>query len=1584
MSEFDSGADIAIIGMAGRFPGADDIGQFWKNLCEQADVRQTFTDEQLSALNLDSHKTSAQDYVRTGYCLHNVDEFAASFFDMTPRQARMLDPQQRIFLEAVWHALEHAGYVPDQCPGQVGVYAGANFNNYIFNVADNTDLRDTDAYLEAMIANDKDYLTSRVAHKFNFNGPAVTVQTSCSSSLAAIATACQSLIDYQCDMAVSGGAGLNIPQQRGYRYFSEGGLSKDGACHAFDTDSTGVVHGNGVGVVILKRLEDAQEDRDNILAVIKGWAINNDGNRKVAYEAPSVDGQVEVVQEALSLADVAPQDIRFIETHGTGTPVGDPIEFRAIQRAYNLPESTNGSSCALGSVKTNVGHLGAAAGVAGVIKAALSLHHRQLPGMMHFTQPNPELNMQQGGFYVNPELETLAPTEPGKPLAAGVSSFGIGGTNVHLIMSEYLSTDCDAQNEQIAATDKDALPKPVLLPISARTETALKAQKKALHDFLVERQWSEPDQAQNAGQKNELNLTDLANTLQQGRKAFSQREFILANDIPGAIEALSNDKPTRGQYHDGSQSLKQVAFMYPGSGEQYAAMAETLYQQEPVFQQAIDECADIAQPLLDLDLRDCLCQPHVLEEAEQAITRPDVMLVSVFVVEYALSRLWQSWGVTPDYMIGHSLGEYSAALEAGVFTLQQGIELVIFRGKLIEKSAPGSMLIVNQPREQLLPLLADGLSLAAHNGENLCMVSGPVSEVSVFAEQLKQDNISYQVLPGQRAAHSSTLEPVLDEFRHYLQQHTFAAPQRPFISNVTGDWITPQQATSPEYWVSHLRHTVEFHRGIELLLNQPQCALLEIGPGRGMATMARRHPECDRKRVILSSLPNRDKRHKDSDLIYKSLGGLWIHGVKPSWKAVTESSFGSVSGYALPIPGYPFERQSFWFKRKFNQDAVNSEQTPKKRENLNQWFYHSGWKQQPNSPLHTGDEQADICVVFGAQNEFSAIVQSEMRRHFERVICVSAGKHFTVLEDDDYVIRPDEGDDYIQLFELIGSQSNVNILHLWNSVDIPTEVGNQARDYQQNLAFSHGYLSLMNLMRAMAHHSLTDGQVKLSVVSKDVYRVTGDESLNPELAAICGPCKVIPYEFPHCQVLHLDLGASETSVPSDALLSDLLQNNQRGMAFLPVAYRHGMRWQPDFPELGEEGELPELGAGTQLKSQGAYLITGGFGGVGATAARWIASNTSQPTLYLLGRTPLPDEKLWEQSQDLDESVRQRIELISELKAMGANVIAVSANCADEDDMATLAHVVASGPGHLNGIVHAAGVVGGGLIQLEESASFRENLNAKIKGSQLLMSHFAHEGLDFVYLCSSLGSLAGSFGQVENTAANSYLDAFAHSVNQSATTQIISVNWDFWLGVGMINQLADRHHQITGETITLGIDQREGMACFDRLALVKGAQVVVSCADLNHMMTLRQQNIRQALSLFEQTDMSAESEDDRPELDNPYIAPESKVEQVLVQLWAKRLGIARIGVEDNFIELGGDSMLALPLMADMREALQCELPLKALFSEQNIRAIANYVIANEASSGISEQIADIFLQVMGMDSQQLNTLINSESSQESQS
>jgi phthiocerol/phenolphthiocerol synthesis type-I polyketide synthase E len=873
---------VAVIGMSGRFPGAANVQEFWRLLSDGVEAISFFTAEQLAAAGVDPREFTQPGYVAARGVLDHADLFDAEFFGVNRREAEVLNPQHRVFLECCWEAFESAGYNPENSPLSIGVFAGASTNDYAERAVSDPALKQSVNSYQNMISNERDFLATRVSYKFNLRGPGINVQSACSTSLVAIHMACQAISTWQCDMALAGGVCIRLPQVSGHLY-QEGGInSPDGHCRPFDADARGVVSGNGAGVVLLRRLEDALEAGDPILAVIRGSAVNNDGWAKTGYTAPSIQGQAEVIALAHMVSGVEPETIGYIEAHGTGTQIGDPIEVAALTQAFRA--STQAVKyCAIGSVKSNIGHLDAAAGIAGFIKAVLCLRHKKIPPTLHFKRENPHVDFAASPFYVNAVLQEWRSDAPRR---AGVSSFGIGGTNAHVILEE--------------APDRVFVPSrrgSHLLKFSARSEAALRKQMELQRDAIAFSGAAFP-------------LADAAYTLQTGRKPFPYRAAVVCSGVDDAVRQLDKLRAAPASFAAITDGRMPVAFLFSGQGAQKVGMTEQLYRTEPFYREQLDRCAEILKPHLGVDFREVLFPASSeMEGATAKLSRTEFTQPVLFSVEYALARLWMHWGIRPDAMLGHSVGEYTAACLAEVFSLETALEIMAVRGRLMASLPQGSMLLIPASSAEVESWVGQELAVAAKNGPLATIVSGPVEAVERFEREMARKKLQCQRLRTSHAFHSHMMEPVLSPFTAFIARKTLMPPKIPYISNLTGTWIQPSQCTDPGYWAAHLRNSVQFESGLRELLNAAKV-FVEVGPGASLTALLRNHPERKPEQVMAPSLGSGARKGEDLPAMLKTAGQLWTAGLALDWPKLHESE----SRCRVALPTYPFERSRYWIE----------------------------------------------------------------------------------------------------------------------------------------------------------------------------------------------------------------------------------------------------------------------------------------------------------------------------------------------------------------------------------------------------------------------------------------------------------------------------------------------------------------------------------------------------------------------------------------------------------------------------------------------------------------------------------------------
>ena len=1358
---------IAIVGMACRFPGAENVDAFWRNLRDGVASISSLTDEELREAGVDPAVLAHPDFVPAFGTVEGADLFDADFFDLNPREAELMDPQHRLFLEQAWAALEHAGCDPETFPGPIGVFGGTNMNTYLLTQLSRGGGGSAGDALVNRIRSDKDFLATVASYKLNLRGPSLSVQTACSTSLVALHLACQSLLDYQCDAALAGGVSITVPLKAGYMA-GQGVFSADGRCRAFDEAGDGTVIGSGVGVVVLKRLSDALADGDQIHAVVLGSAVNNDGGQKVGFTAPSVDGQVEVISLAHAVAGVPAESITYVEAHGTGTSMGDPIEVAALTRAFDSPAR---GFCALGSVKTNIGHTDAAAGVAGLIKTVLALRNGEIPPSLHFERPNPRIDFDNSPFFV---ADRLLPWSPEGPRRAGVSAFGVGGTNAHIILEQ-------APDHTASADDGG----PELLVLSAKTPAAL--------DRLAEQT------AAHLEAHPELALADVAFTLTRGRKAFTHRRALVASSTAEAANLLRGADASRVSTHAAAEADPGVVFLFSGLGTQYAGMARELYAAEPAFREAMDRCFGILKGL-GMDLAPVLF-PADAPAASHAASGMDLRALlrgtggpsesdplqgakwghpAMFSVGYALAELWKSRGIEPRGVAGHSLGEYVAACVAGVFTVQDALTLVVRRAALLN-GIPGSMAAVSLAEDETRALVdavrAEGgqLWLAAVNAPRSCVVSGTAEAVARFTERAKAEGGVVLPLAVRHPFHSGLLEPVRDEFARIVASLRRGAPAIPLAANATGTWLTASEAQSVEYWVDHLLKPVRFAACVDTLrslagASSGEPVMLEVGPGAVLGSWARQQGAAR----MAASMRHGEQPGSDRAVFLRALGQLWTHGVALDW-----TRQGEVDGRRrVALPGHPLDRKRFWLEAGPAAALAApgaAEPTTGVRMPTTEWFYAPLWKQTTDAPVSETVFAGRRVVVFGGGD--AAPLAGRLRAAGADVVRVEFGGWFQD-EGARFAVRAGEGDDYALLAAALrerGWNGATVTLHLASLDDRNAEVTSDTVD----AALEGGIFSLLHWVQAASAARLLGEGSAILGATRTAHAVVGTEALHPWQATLGGLLKVAAQEYPKLRTRAVDVDARGWE---DALVREAarLLGDEEGA--LDVAYRGRRRWERFFGPL-PAAEAPDEPA-VRLREGGVYLLTGGLGGIALTLARLLAERV-RARLVLTTRSGLPERATWDAllaDDGADVAVRRRIVAVRELEALGAEVMVAAADASDARAMRDVVAAARARFGDLHGVVHAAGALPGGLIQLKSADRLAEVLAPKVRGTLAVHEALGDTPVDFVLLCSSVHALYGGIGQADHTASNAFEDAFAAWAAE-AGHPVVSVNWDAWAEVG---------------------------------------------------------------------------------------------------------------------------------------------------------------------------------------------------------
>ncbi|MEV0678602.1 SDR family NAD(P)-dependent oxidoreductase [Actinosynnema sp. NPDC050436] len=1328
---------IAVIGMAARVPGSDDLDRFWRNLVDGVESITFYSREEQLALGVTEEELDDPSWVSAAPVVDGLEQFDAGLFGMSPREAALANPQHRLFLETAHSALEDAGHDPARHPGAIGVYAGTGADHYQWtNLVRNQELwQQAAGNLAISSSNYPDYVATLVSYKLNLRGPSLTVHTACSTSLVAVHLAVEALRNGECDMALAGGVCVELPHGKGYQGM-EGYTSPDGHCRPFDARANGTLWGSGVGVVVLKRLADAVADGDHVRAVVLGNAVNNDGSEKVGFSAPSVEGQVECVAQALAVAGVDPRTVGYVEAHGTGTALGDPIEVAALSAAYGQGTGDR-QWCALGSVKSNLGHLSQAAGVVGLIKAVLALEHRLIPPTVNFESVNPALDIGSTPFHV---ATTLSKWEAGStPRRAGVSSFGIGGTNAHLVLEEA------PPRAEAPAAARPAH----LLQVSARAEAALSEAVRRLAEHLAadtDRAGTDLAGATPSG----TDLADTAHTLRVGRTAHPHRAFVVAADAGAAVKALR--KPVTGHARG---TPPRVAFLFTGQGSQYAGMGAELHATEPVFRAVVDECAATLDPVLGLDIRTVMFTPG----DDSPLGRTQYAQPALFVLEYALAAQWRHWGVEPAAMIGHSVGEYVAATLAGVFAPADALRLVAERGRLVQSLPEGSMLSVPLDEAEVTARLAGtGCAVATVNGPGACVVSGPTGAVAALAEGFAAQGVSCRLLRTSHAFHSPMVDPVLDRFAATVAAVPRRAPAVPFHSDVTGLPITDEQATDPAYWAAHLRQPVRFAACLESLLADGDWALVECGPGRQLSGLARRLLPAGAL-PPLPSLPGPEERVRDVATLYAAAGRLWLAGHDLA-------RFGP-AGRRVPLPTYPYQRERHWVDPSPENGTGTGSAAPRTGPlPLDEWFAVPTWRQLPPLPRSAAGPADAVVVVAG---ERGAELARELRADGVAVTEVAPGAD--VVPGAGWVVHA---------AGLDAAPAGQDPDAAWRAQDT-------------------GFFDVLRWVRALAGRDEV-ADVRLDLVTAGARDVLGPDLVRPEQAPLGSLALVLPLELPWLTARHLDV-VDATS----RLVAELRSTGPS------VALRAGRRWVLDHEQVA----LPAGGPGA-LRERGRYLVTGGLGGIGTTLAEDLAERFAA-RLVLVSRAGLPPRAEWDTHLAVHGPAGRTgraIEAVRRMERAGATVLVLAADVTDPAALRGVRERVDAELGGLDGIVHAAGVAGGGVAEAKDPAVARDVLAPKLAGTLALRAVFGDLPLDFVVLCSSVTGVFGGFGQVDYCAANAFLDAHARS-DHGWPCRVLSLDWGGWRDVGMVvdGLAGTRSPEVSAPVDHPVLDHRGETACW---------------------------------------------------------------------------------------------------------------------------------------------------------------------------
>ena len=1468
---------IAIIGIAVRMPGATDVRQFWDNLKTGKECISLFTKEEMLEAGVSAEMIDLPNYVAAKGILEGVELFDANFFGIAPREAELMDPQHRVLMECSWAAMEDAGYVPEQYPGRIAVFTSAGMNTYLpVNLMSNPDLLEQVGGFELSIYNDKDFVPTRIAYSMNIKGPAIDIGTACSSSLVSTHLACQHLLTYQSDMALVGGITIHLPQKVGHLHEAGSAYSPDRHCRPFDSTQSGLIDGNGAAVIIVKRLEDALNDGDKIHALIRGSAINNDGSDKVGYAAPSVNGQAEAILEALAVAEVEADSISYVEAHGTSTPLGDPIELAALTQAYRTSTNRTGF-CGVGSVKSNIGHVDKAAGLAGLIKTTLALEHELLPPSLNWKAPNPKLQIEKTPFYVVHEPKVW--TRSAQPRRAGISSFGVGGTNAHAILEEApLSEPSSPSRSRHVIT------------LSAKTKHGLADYAKNLANHL--------------SQNPDINIADVASTLARGRKAFAQRLAFTCQSAQEAVDILQADKYNLSE----DKHFSNAVFMFPGQGSQYAGMAKELYQDEQTFKETVDACAVLLQPLLNQDIRTILF-PNTDDVAQANLHLQETHITQpcLFTIEYALAKLWIHWGVQPKAMIGHSLGEYVAACVAQVLSLEDALKLVASRSQLMQGMATGAMLSVPLSAERIrqdIQSLKLAVEIAAENSPALCVVSGSKDNIEHYQTILtQQQGVESQILRTSHSFHSSMMEPMLKSFEKVLSSVTLRAPSIPYVSNLSGTWITQQDASDPQYWCRHLRQAVCFSQGIQTILTETESALLiEVGPGKTLGQLARlNQAHDDTTAPVAYSLPTAHEKTCSTDFMLNSLAKAWVKHQTIDWAAFYQEE----RRFKVSLPTYPFERTKYWIEAgKTQKDTAQTASALAVRQvDPNKWFYTDSWKSL--TLLNTNKEKNSAFLIFGSQSTAVTALQHKLQANGHQVILACAKSEFTQTSSNQFALDFNSHAQLDTLFSTLKKEEQRfdNIVYLDESI-------------QSNLDST---LNFLNIAKALGALQDTESRT-LRFVGQGITGPFGSNKLSPVKASILGLIASLEYEQTATRCSLLDVEALDLSTLQKIYQWLIHDSTQR-----IVALRANEYWELSLQAL----PLDQTPLQPQIEPKKTYLVLGGLDGVGQAFAQVLAEAV-QGKLILSSR-----DSDFKNNADLTAFVQR-------LEKSGSQIFTLHLDPMHTDSLGQSLDACAHLPTDLDGLICCYDMLDSkptGLVNELSLKDCQTYLEAQGQFLEQLSRYVDARQLDFCIVMSSLSAKIGGIGQTMHAMAGSYANAFISYKAQQSSNPWMVMNWDRWTD------------KVDTDVASHDFSAKEGMSAFRKaLDLLPLPSITIATS---HPQRRKEQAIHSSVNIGSQ--QATHELYERPELEAEFIDASTSTELRLAKLWQDCLKIKRIGVHDNFFDLGGHSLLAAQLIRQIKQTFQATVDLGLFFSAPSIAEQSQLI---DSQTKVSDETSDL--------------------------
>ena len=1477
---------IAVVGLSGRFPGQNETPeQLWTSVGNYRDCGDYLMKKESEDRNRGGGTPECGGCVTMSYALDNIEYFDRTLFGISPSEAELMDPQQRIMLECAWTALEDAGYNPLQSDLRTGVFVGARTNTYLCSLVKDPDLIRTVGPFHIGLANDSGFLAMRISHCLNLTGPSIAVHTACSTSLVCVHLAMQSLFRGECDMALAGGVAVEIPHALGYEYEEGGVLAPDGVCRPFDAKARGTVFGSGVGVVVLRRLSDAIADGDFIYATILGSAVNNDGAYKASFSAPSVQGQIGVLNDAIRDANILGNSVTYVEAHGTGTLLGDAIEIRALERIYGRDRT---KKCAVGSIKGNVGHLDAAAGVTGLIKTVLSLHHGMLPPSLHFDEPNPQIDFDKAGLYVNTELRDWPAN--GSPRRAAVSAFGVGGTNAHVVLEEA------PQREE-----SDESRRWQILVCSGKTA---KAEQEVI--LQLRHRLDQP-----RGDK----LADIAFTLATGRQRFAFRRAAVCRDISQAVGCLTSEECVIK--NGGVEDSAGVAFLLSESEMQDFRMIRQLYMAEDVFRREMDRCSDIIEGHCGIDLKREMLKEHG-EEYPLSFLHPVLVAAG-----YGLAQVWLSWGVKPDVLLGYGLGEFVAATISGTMGIEDAVKLLAYRGRLLDEFSGGSLAELQADEHEVKTSLRDEVWVASVSDIHSCMISGAEIAVESMCKEWEQRGRKVRRLSTRVAYYCPMMAPIAESLRREMGKINLSPPRIRCISSITGQWIQ-EEFQDPEYWVTQLQSPLRLAQAIESLSGDATLSLVEVGIGDQISAKIRAKDPTAR---VMTSITGQDAQES----MLKALAGLWCYGADISWPVF----YGSERRFKVPLPTYPFQRKRYWIDPPLDHAKRKSVTGPgiavQKSGDLDGWFWSHSWKATTRQ-VGRGDPTQRWLILqddMGIADHFEA----RLRTSGAAVVTARPGTEFNRLSANNYCLSPFSKADWSEFAQTLLDIAFIPT-HLICAWDISAALESRQAGYSDPNRLISDVSSLSNGLMEFIERGW---KFSVAVLGTNCIRVEERDIADPTKAPLLALCKILPQENPGINAIFVDIGSVPCHSDRDRLVDAIIGDLQRPRTSATIAYRGTRRWMESY-----EPAYTELPGGI-IRDEGVYLITGGMGAVGRLIAKHLIRKY-RARVVLVGHRSAHNPVLLTQSTGDQDCAA----LIEEAAATGGEVQTCAAAVEDENDMREAVRQSLQRFGTIHGVIHAAGVThGSSLFKLIKDTCFEDCLTQsgpKLGGLRTLEKVVEGLRLDFVLAMSSNAAVLGGLGFLSYATANCAMDIFVTQRQfDDSLTRWISANWDHWPAE------TRKYGAMRTSMEDLAMTHNESTEALERvLGRADSGQIVVSTGNLQARIGLWIETRPDGKTEAGQHNEPS-TRMPRPRLRSQYIEPRNDVELKLAQVWADLLGLDKVGVKDDFFELGGHSLLAAKLLTRSGQAINTTLPLKALFLGPTVAQLAQFVSDNACVS-----------------------------------